>query len=77
MTYDPGCVDLTTEPEEHIMASPWASEIVAADAVTVDAAQIAHQVRHQRAGRVAAKRCQVLESAHTRLQGIRPPSSSS
>lgn len=77
MTYDPGCLDLTTEPEEHIMASPWASEIVAADAVTVDAAQIAHQVRHQRGRQSGCEARQVLKSAHARLQEIRPPSSSS
>jgi hypothetical protein len=56
------------------MASPWANvgEIVTADAVTVDAARIAHEVRHQYGRESGCEARQILESAHARLQEIRP-----
>jgi hypothetical protein len=56
------------------MASPWANEaeIVTADAVTVDAARIAHEVRHQCGKQSGCQVRKVLEAAHARLQELRP-----
>ena len=56
------------------MRSQWTyeGEILAADAVTVDAARIAHEVRHQCGHRSGCEARQILESAHAALQKLRP-----
>ena len=59
------------------MRSDWANEgeILTADAVTVDAARIAHEVRHQCGQQSGCEARQVLESAHAALQQLRPTTS--